>query len=70
MIALHHYDFDSSHERSVEHQQLHLAELDWPTLETRPQYFRLVMLYKMKNNNTPDYLQSILPPLQGQYANG
>ena len=46
-----------------------LAELGWPTLETRRQYFRLVMLYKMKNSNTPDYLQSILPPLQGQYAN-
>ena len=45
-----------------------LAELGWLTLETRRQYFRLVMLYKMKNN-TPDCLQSILSPLQGQYAN-
>ncbi len=46
-----------------------LAELGWSTLETRRKYFRLVQLHRIKNNLTPPYLRTLLPPLMGQHAN-
>ncbi len=45
-----------------------MEELGWPTLETRRSYFALLQIYKMKKGLTPTYLQSILPPRQGEYG--
>ena len=42
-----------------------LNELGWPSLESRRKYFRLVQLYRIKNNLTPEYLHTILPPVMG-----
>jgi hypothetical protein len=42
-----------------------LEELGWSTLEKRREYFTLVQLYKMSNGLSPTYLETILPPKQG-----
>jgi hypothetical protein len=42
-----------------------LEELGWSTLEKRREYFTLVQLYKMSNGLSPRYLETILPPKQG-----
>jgi hypothetical protein len=41
-------------------------EIGWETLQERRNKHKLVLLFKMKNNATPEYLSSILPPEIGQ----
>ena len=37
-------------------------EINWEQLETRRRKHRLVLLYKMFNNLSPEYLSSLIPP--------
>ena len=39
-----------------------LRELNWPTLQARREYAKLVVLYKIVNGHVPPYLRFILPP--------
>ena len=45
------------------------AECGWEKLETRREKHKLIQLYKIKNNLTPDYLSSLLPPVHQQQHN-
>ena len=42
-----------------------LAELGWPSIKERRQFYRLTLLYKMKNNLVPNYLKELLPQVVG-----
>ena len=48
---------------NTSHERL-LRELNWPTLQARREYAKLVVLYKIVNGHVPPYLRSILPPLR------
>ena len=40
-------------------------ELGWQNLHERRQQHTLIMMYKILNNRTPDYLRSLIPPVVG-----
>ena len=40
-------------------------ELGWQNLHERRHQHTLIMMYKILNNHTPDYLRSLIPPLVG-----
>ena len=40
-------------------------ELGWENLQERRKQQKLIMMYKILNNHTPDYLKSLIPPLVG-----
>jgi hypothetical protein len=42
------------------------SEVPWESLESRRNNHMLILLYKMKNGLTPDYLCSLLPPTVGE----
>jgi hypothetical protein len=46
--------------KSTSHNKL-LRELGWQKLETRRTVFRLLLLYKIMNNQTPNYLKRLMP---------
>ena len=43
-------------------------ETGWEVLETRRKKHRLILLYKMINDQSPNYLSSLVPPLVGQQS--
>ena len=43
-----------------------LSELAWPTLAIRRQVYKLSTMYKIINNNTPNYIKSLIPQQRGQ----
>ncbi len=46
-----------------------LSELGWSSLEDRRKYFRLTTMYKMVNNNVPEYLCNLAPTRVGARVN-
>ncbi len=48
--------------RSVSIERL-LQEIGWVSLESRRKIQKLVIVYKEKSGNLPDYLQNLFPPL-------
>ena len=42
-----------------------LTELGWDTLQERRRKHKLIILYKIVNSLTPNYLSDLLPPLVG-----
>ena len=43
-------------------------ELGWESLDQRRFFRRLIMFYKIVNNQTPEYLKQPIPPLQCRYG--
>ncbi|XP_053380636.1 uncharacterized protein LOC128548935 [Mercenaria mercenaria] len=43
-------------------------EVPWESLETRRLHHKLILLYKMKNGLTPEYLSSLVPQTVGETA--
>ena len=51
--------------RGTSHSAL-LKETGWQTLQQRRDTHKLIMLYKILNNLTPEYLKELIPPLASQ----